>query len=88
MTKECHKSTNNHRLRLLDIYLEFTHPLKIIRSSILKKSRVEKNKEDADIANQTITMIREASLTKSTSQELKEWNDWLRINNMYEDHAV
>jgi hypothetical protein len=53
-----------------------------------QKSRVEKNKEDADIANQTITMIREASLTKSTSQELKEWNDWLRINNMYEDHAV
>ena len=45
-------------------------------------------KEDADVANQTITMIREASLTKSTSQELKEWNEWLKINNMYEEHAV
>mgnify|MGYP003152026205 FL=1 len=61
---------------------------KTIVQNVKQKSRVEKNKEEADIANQTITMIREASLSKSTSQELKEWNDWLRINNMYEEHAI
>ena len=56
--------------------------------NVNQKSRVEKRKEDADAANQTIIMIREASLSKSTSQELKEWNEWLKINNMYEEHAV
>lgn len=53
-----------------------------------QKSRSVKSKEEADVANETITMIREASLSKSTSLELKEWNDWLKINNMYEEHAV
>jgi len=56
--------------------------------TVKQKSRIEKSKEDADVADQVITVIREASLSKSTSIELKEWNDWLKINNMYEEHAV
>jgi len=56
--------------------------------SVEKKSRIEKSKEDAEVANQAIAIIRESSLSQATSQELREWNEWLKINNMYEEHAI
>jgi hypothetical protein len=57
-------------------------------SSQTIKTKKEKKCEDAEEAKQTISIIREATLSKPTSQELKEWHDWLKVNNMYEEHAV
>lgn len=68
--------------------LEIDPSKRTLNNNQQAKTRKEKKREDSEEAIQTITVIREATLSKPTSQELKEWHEWLKINNMYEEHAV
>lgn len=48
--------------------------------------RKEKSKEIETIVEK-IEEVKEAALTKPTSNELERWYEFLKLNNMYEDHV-
>ena len=65
------------------------HLRKEKKISLIKNKSVSKKSLDLDkeIINESaeIRIIKEAALTKPTNKELKEWYDFLKINNIYEE---
>lgn len=57
------------------------------QSSLIKKTKAkEKEFLDKEVDN-TIRVIKESSLTRPTSRELESWYEFLKLNDMYEEHA-
>lgn len=49
-------------------------------------TQVKKKVEDEDIIEK-VRIIKEATLTKPSNRELENWYNFLRVNNMYEEHV-
>lgn len=73
-----------HKLQLEMNANEKTTSIKKERS-IVTKTNVKN--DDTEIVAEQVKQIKEISLTKPSNRELENWYNFLRVNNMYEEHA-
>lgn len=55
--------------------------------STTNKTQTKSQVQSDDFLTEQIRVIKEATLTKPTNRELENWYDFLRVNNMYEEHV-
>ena len=70
----------------LEVEVENRKSKKEVKPIRQRKSEVRGNVEVINIENE-IRIIKEASLSKPTNNELEEWYDFLRVNNLYEENV-
>jgi len=62
---------------------------KVINKNSLGKTKTQDKKEETLSINEEkeIKIIKEAALTQASSEELEEWYEFLKINNLYEENV-